>query len=189
MYYSYNLYVQVFVFFTSIPVNGKNKSLLKTIPYFAIKVLRALIMYVLQLTCPSHVLHQHVHKIRLQTPEWTNCLSLYPCRMCILTGKKTSISFKGKIESISCEYHEMPKEQHALNRINCGLSEISRNELLITLHLVGEVYFWKKFIRMLRIMIWIILTVWMFEYQNKCFKIMFLRAEHLFIWLHEVVTA
>lgn len=83
----------------------------------------------------------------------------------------------------------MPKEQHALNRINCGLSEIAINELLITLHLVGEVYFWKKFIRMLRIMIWIILTVWMFEYQDKCFKIMFLRAEYVLKYLHKVVTA
>lgn len=108
---------------------------------------------------------------------------MYPNR------QKPSISFKGKIESISCEHHEMPKEQHALNRINCGLSEIAINELLITLHLVGEVYFWKKFIRMLRIMIWIILTVWMFEYQNKCFKIMFLRAEHVLKYLHKVVTA
>lgn len=27
----------------------------------------------------------------------------------------------------------MPKVQYALNRINCGLSEIARNELLITL--------------------------------------------------------
>lgn len=53
--------------------------------------------------------------------------------MCILTEKKPSISFKGKIESISCEHHEMPKVQHALNKINCWLSEIAGNELLITL--------------------------------------------------------
>lgn len=52
--------------------------------------------YVLQLTCPSHVLHQHVHKIRLQTPEWTNCLSLYPCRMCILTDKNQVFLLKEK---------------------------------------------------------------------------------------------
>lgn len=52
---------------------------------------------------------------------------MYPNR------KKPSISFKGKIESISCEHHEMPKVQHTLNRINCGLSEIAGKELLITL--------------------------------------------------------
>lgn len=45
-------------------------------------------MYILQLTYPSHVRHEPVPEILLQTPEYTNCLSLDPCRMYTLIEKK-----------------------------------------------------------------------------------------------------